>query len=95
MITIEFGFHQENTSIDASFTYNDQLPAPYGACVKHPKYDSIWSLDGQKLEYTQTACQLAVVQDYVIKHCKCVLHPLDVHGYETIDQNLPNCNSDN
>ena len=42
-------FLGQNVEIGLSLTYNQQLPTPYGVCLKTPKYDSIWTLHGKKL----------------------------------------------
>ena len=61
-------------------TYSNQLPAPYGTCKEKPKYDSIWSIDGQKLKYSKSGCQEALYENEVKKSCGCIAAIFPVLG---------------
>ena len=72
----------QNMEIDISLTYSEQLPSPYGLCLEKPLFDSIWSIDGQKVKYSKVGCFAAHSQHELLDQCGCVSHVAPVLGHK-------------
>ena len=84
-------FLGQNIKIDVSLTYNQKLPAPYGVCLKSPKYDSIWTLHGEKLKYSIFGCHTAMLLDALLKRFGCDPFGLEVLGHKNIEPHVRSC----
>ena len=84
-------FLGQNVKIDLSLTYNQQLLAPYGVCLKTPKYDSIWTLHGKKLKYSSFGCNTAFVVNDLLKSYGCDPFSFPVLGHENTESHVRSC----
>ena len=84
-------FLGQKVKIDVSLTYNQKLPSPYGVCLKSPKYDSIWTLHGDKFKYSIFGCHTAIVVDALLKRFGCDPIGLEVLGHKNIAPQVRSC----
>ena len=80
----------QNIEIDMSLSYNRQLPAPYGSCLKTPIFNSLWTIIGQKLKYSPAGCAIALVERELMDKFGCVILSRVLGHQNTLPQ-LNNC----
>ena len=80
----------QSIEIDMSLSYNRQLPAPYGSCLKTPIFNSLWTINGQKLNYSPTGCAIALAERELMDSFGCILLA-PVLGHKNTLSHLNSC----
>ena len=85
----------QNIQIDFSMTYSEQLPAPYGTCLKQPQQGSMWSALDQKLRYSKMGCRFSARQKLSFQQCGCVKTGFSLQDLqEKVFDNVTSCLDD-
>ena len=85
----------QNTQMDFSMTYTEQLSAPYGSCLEQPQQGSMWSALDHKLRYSKMGCRFSARQKLSFQHCGCVKTGFSLKDLkEKVFDNVTSCIDD-
>ena len=62
----------QNLKMDFSMAYAEQLPKPYGSCLKQPKSGSMFSVLNTNLRYSKIGCRFSARQKVSFYNCGCI-----------------------
>ena len=85
----------QNTQMDFSMTYTQQLSAPYGPCLEQPQEGSMWSALDHKLRYSKMGCRFSARQKLSFQKCGCVKTGFSIKDLEDmVFDNVTSCIDD-